>query len=52
MNPLSAVGGDAAAAPQRALVLIAHGASARVRLPDGAVVLARIARRGLQCVCG
>ena len=52
MNPPSAAGGDAAAAPVRALVLIAHGASARLRLAGGEVVLARLARRGLQCVCG
>ena len=52
MNQPSAAGGDAAAALERALVLIAHGASARVRLNDGTEALAHVARRGLQCVCG
>ena len=33
-------------------MLIAHGASARVRLSDGAEALARIAGRDLQVVCG
>jgi ribosome biogenesis GTPase / thiamine phosphate phosphatase len=41
-----------AAAGQAALVLIAHGASARVRLTDGTEVLARAAGRDLQFVCG
>ena len=43
-----------APAPARhpALVLIAHGASARVRLDDGTEVLARAAGRDLQFVCG
>jgi ribosome biogenesis GTPase len=35
-----------------ALVLIAHGASARLRLGDRSEVLARAARRDLQFVCG
>ena len=35
-----------------ALVLIAHGARARVRLADGAEVLANAAGRDLQFVCG
>jgi ribosome biogenesis GTPase / thiamine phosphate phosphatase len=34
------------------LVLVAHGASARVRLTDGTEVLARAAGRDLQFVCG
>ena len=44
-----------AAAPSdrlRALVLVAHGASARVRLADGTEVVARAAGRALQFVCG
>jgi ribosome biogenesis GTPase / thiamine phosphate phosphatase len=48
----SAAGGDAAAVRQQALVLVSHGASARVRLASGEETLARISRRGLQCVCG
>jgi ribosome biogenesis GTPase len=35
-----------------ALVLVSHGASARVRLPDGTLVLARAAGRDLQFACG
>jgi ribosome biogenesis GTPase / thiamine phosphate phosphatase len=34
------------------LVLVSHGASARVRLPDGTLVLARAAGRDLQFACG
>jgi len=44
-----------AAAPShrlRALVLVAHGASARLRLADGTEVVARAAGRDLQFVCG
>lgn len=52
MKQHSAAAGDAAAALERALVLVAHGARARVRLASGEEVLAHIARRGLQCVCG
>lgn len=52
MKKHSAAGGDAAAVRQQALVLVAHGASAHVRLASGVETLARIARRGLQCVCG
>ena len=37
---------------QRALVLISHGGAARVRLADGAEVLARASGRDLQFVCG
>ena len=40
------------AALQRALVLISHGSAARVRLGDGAEVLARASGRDLQFVCG
>jgi ribosome biogenesis GTPase / thiamine phosphate phosphatase len=36
----------------RALVLVSHGATARVRLPDGTEVLARAAGRDLQFACG
>ena len=35
-----------------ALVLVSHGAMARVRLPDGSVVLTRAAGRDLQFACG
>ena len=35
-----------------ATVLVAHGARARVRLPDGSEALARAAGRDLQFVCG
>ena len=35
-----------------ALVLVSHGAMARVRLPDGREVLARAAGRDLQFACG
>ncbi len=52
MKKPSAAGGDAAAVREHALVLVAHGASARVRLASGEETLARTARRGLQCVCG
>ena len=45
-------GTAAAPAPQAALVLVAHGATARVRLPSGEEVLARAAGRDLQFVCG
>jgi ribosome biogenesis GTPase len=48
----SAAGGDAAAVRERALVLVSHGASARVRLASGEEALARTTRRGQQCVCG
>ena len=44
-----------AAAPSdrlQALVLVAHGASARVRFADGTELVARAAGRGLQFVCG
>lgn len=41
-----------AALRQSALVLVSHGASARVRLEDGAEVLVVPSRRGLACVCG
>jgi ribosome biogenesis GTPase len=41
-----------ATARQRGLVIVSHGASARVRLDDGTEVLARAAGRGLQFVCG
>jgi ribosome biogenesis GTPase / thiamine phosphate phosphatase len=44
-----------AAAPSerpRDLVLVAHGASARLRLADGTEVVARAAGRALQFVCG
>ncbi|MGH8254042.1 MAG: ribosome small subunit-dependent GTPase A [Steroidobacteraceae bacterium] len=51
MNKASA-GGDAAALRQSGLVLVSHGASARVRLSDGDETLAKAARRGLTCVCG
>jgi ribosome biogenesis GTPase len=44
--------GAAAATRQRGLVLVSHGASARVRLGDGTEVLARAAGRDLQFVCG
>ena len=45
---------SAGPAPQQfpALVLVSHGASARLRLGDGAEVLARAAGRELQFVCG
>jgi ribosome biogenesis GTPase / thiamine phosphate phosphatase len=43
---------DSTALRQSALVLVAHGASARVRLEDGVEALATPARRGMQCVCG
>ena len=49
-NP--SAGADAAALRQSALVLVSHGASARVRLESGEEVLATLKRRGLQCVCG
>lgn len=45
-------GTAAAPAPQAALVLVAHGATARVRLASGEEVLARAAGRDLQFVCG
>ncbi len=41
-----------AAAGHRALVLVAHGPSAQVRLSDGTETLARAAGRDLQFVCG
>jgi ribosome biogenesis GTPase / thiamine phosphate phosphatase len=51
VNAPPADAGHATAEPL-ALVLVAHGASARVRLSDGAEVLARAGRRDLQVVCG
>jgi len=48
--PTSATAG--ASAPQAALVLVAHGATARLRLASGEEVLARAAGRELQFVCG
>jgi ribosome biogenesis GTPase len=42
----------AAGRRQRGLVLVSHGASAHVRLDDGAELLARAAGRNLQFVCG
>jgi ribosome biogenesis GTPase len=39
-------------APQPALVLVAHGATARLRLASGAEIQARAAGRELQFVCG
>lgn len=50
-EPPSATTGHAPAG-HPALVLIAHGARARVRLADGTELLARAAGRNLQCVCG
>jgi ribosome biogenesis GTPase len=52
VNALPTPGAAAAPAPQTALVLIAHGATARVRLASGVEVLARAAGRDLQFVCG
>lgn len=52
MKKSSAAGGDAAAVHQPALVLVSHGASARVRLQSGEETLAQTARRCPQCVCG
>lgn len=49
-TPTSGTAG--ASAPQAALVLVAHGASARLRLASGEEVLARAAGRELQFVCG
>jgi ribosome biogenesis GTPase / thiamine phosphate phosphatase len=45
---------SAAAPPERlrAVVVVAHGASARVRLADGSEQVARAAGRSLQFVCG
>jgi ribosome biogenesis GTPase / thiamine phosphate phosphatase len=51
VNAAAAGTEDTTAAPE-ALVLVAHGASARVRLSDGSEVLARAAGRDLQFVCG
>ena len=45
-------GTSRAPAPQPALVLVAHGATARARLAVGAEVTARAAGRDLQFVCG
>lgn len=50
-EPLVACAG-APPARLQALVLIAHGASARLRLADGTELLARAAGRSLQFVCG
>jgi ribosome biogenesis GTPase len=44
--------GGAADSRQHGLVLVSHGASARVRLDDGVEVLARAAGREQQFVCG
>jgi ribosome biogenesis GTPase / thiamine phosphate phosphatase len=52
VSELPAAGTGHAAAGQRALVLVAHGARARVRFDDGTEVLARAAGRDLQFVCG
>jgi ribosome biogenesis GTPase len=45
-------GAVAGATRQHGLVLVSHGASARVRLDDGTEVLARAAGRDQQFVCG
>ncbi len=47
-----AAGTEPTAADHHALVLIAHGPSARVRFSDGTEALARAAGRELQVVCG
>jgi ribosome biogenesis GTPase len=49
---ISGTAADIASLRQRGLVLVSHGASARVRLDDGAEVLARAAGRDQQFVCG
>jgi ribosome biogenesis GTPase len=49
-TPTSGTAG--APVPQAALVLVAHGATARVRLAGGEEVMARAAGRDLQFVCG
>lgn len=51
MNPSATVTGSAPE-PQPALVLVSHGARARLRLADGSEVPARATGRDLQFVCG
>ena len=52
MTESPAAGIGRAPTGQCALVLVAHGASARVQLGDGSEVVARAAGRDLQFVCG
>ena len=52
MKKATAAGAEPAPPQLPALVLVSHGARARLRLPGGEEVLARAAGRELQFVCG